>query len=44
MVRFIPIQHLEEYLAQGWVVKCGKEMATVRKDDGTTDDHVRPQE
>ena len=33
MVRFIRIQHLEEYLAQGWVlVKCGKEMATVRKD------------
>jgi hypothetical protein len=33
MVKFIRLEWLEEYLAQGWMlIKCGTEIAAVRKD------------
>jgi len=45
MTRFIRIEMLSHYLKTGWtVILQGTEMAAVRKKDGTTDDHVRPQE
>jgi hypothetical protein len=33
MVKFIRIEQVDDYLAQGWVIiKCGTEMAAVRRD------------
>lgn len=45
MTKFIRMEMLSHYLKTGWtVILQGTEMAAVRKKDGTTDDHVRPQE
>jgi hypothetical protein len=33
MVKFIRIEQVDDYLAQGWaIIKCGTEMAAVRRD------------